>query len=457
MMGRLDGFQEQLFYEFSLEGHVPPDHLLRRIDHVLDLSFLHRALAPFCARPGRPSIDPELIIRMLLVGYCFGIRSERRLCEEVHLNLAYRWFCRLGLEGPVPDHTTFSKNRHGRFRQSDIFRLVFETVVRACMEAGLVGGEGFAVDASVLEANASRFRRAEAGESVDWSEPKFDTRAVREYLASLDAEAPPEVESGPDDEAGQGDLTDRSRIGLDDQGPLSRLLRLCCQLPYRPEDGRRRRCRTVAGAVVTGGPFGADDAGAHTRPPRTVADRLAADTAYGSGWMLGWLVGQNIAPHIPVWDKSQREDGTLSRSEFAFDAARNVYICPRGKLLRTTGTIHDRGRTLRYRALTSDCVPCPLKQTCCPNTPLRNIPRDVHEAARDVARSLANTHAFAQSRRDRKKVEMTFAHLKCVLGITRLRLRGMTGAHDEMLLAATAQNLRRLVRRLAPHPQTAPA
>ena len=157
MMGRLANDQAKFFYDFHLEDHVPSDHLLRRIDAVLDLSWLRAELSPFYSLIGRPSVDPELMIRMLLIGYCFGIRSERRLCDEVHLNLAYRWFCRLGLEDRVPDHSTFSLNRHGRFREARVLRSVFEDVVRHCMGAGLVGGEGFAIDASVMEADASRY------------------------------------------------------------------------------------------------------------------------------------------------------------------------------------------------------------------------------------------------------------------------------------------------------------
>jgi transposase len=146
-----------LFYEFSLERHIPADHLLRSIDRFVDLEQVRQDLAPFYSRIGRPSIDPELMIRMLSIGYCLGIRSERRLCDEVHLNLAYRWFCRLGLDGAVPDHSTFSKNRHGRFRASDLFRRVFESVLRRCIEERLVGGgEGFAVDASLIKADANR-------------------------------------------------------------------------------------------------------------------------------------------------------------------------------------------------------------------------------------------------------------------------------------------------------------
>src|SRR3954452_16403471 len=161
MMGERTVAQEALFYEFSLEHHLPTDHLVRGIDRFVDLSGIRAHLRPFYSNLGRPSVDPELMIRMLLVGYCFGIRSERRLCEEVHLNLAYRWFCRLGLDGAVPDHSTFSKNRHGRFRQSDLLRRVFETVLQRCIDERLVGGEGFAVDASLIHADAGDRNRAE--------------------------------------------------------------------------------------------------------------------------------------------------------------------------------------------------------------------------------------------------------------------------------------------------------
>src|SRR5205085_7906837 len=180
MMGERQGGQDALFYEFSLERHVPETHLLRSIDRFVELDGLRCELAPFYSEKGRPSIDPELMIRMLIVGYCFGIRSERRLCEEVHLNLAYRWFCRLGLDGDVPDHSTFSKNRHGRFRDSDLLRRVFETVSRRCLEEGLVGGESFAVDASLIKADANRQKGIE-GEK--WLAPQAAGHAVDEYLA----------------------------------------------------------------------------------------------------------------------------------------------------------------------------------------------------------------------------------------------------------------------------------
>src|ERR1035438_8456665 len=195
MMGPRQIDQAALFYEFSLERHVPATHLLRSIDRFVELSEVRNHLAPFYSPTGRPSIDPELLVRMLLVGYCYGIRSERRLCEEVHLNLAYRWFCRLGLEDAVPEHSTFSKNRHGRFRESDAFRHVFETVLKRCMSEGLVGGEGFAIDASVVKADAAR-PSAIPGSAMDRQAlgPAQASRAVREYLEGIEAEGRPETQ-----------------------------------------------------------------------------------------------------------------------------------------------------------------------------------------------------------------------------------------------------------------------
>ena len=179
MMGPRQVDQAPLFYEFSLERHVPAAHLLRAVDRFVDLSDVRSHMAPFYSSTGRPSIDPELLVRMLLVGYCYGIRSERRLCEEVHLNLAYRWFCRLGLGGEVPDHSTFSKNRHGRFRDCDLLRKLFETVVRRCMAEGLVDGAAFAVDASLIAADANKQRSAAVRTSLSANPCRFCERLAR--------------------------------------------------------------------------------------------------------------------------------------------------------------------------------------------------------------------------------------------------------------------------------------
>jgi transposase len=445
MMGRQTADQGALFYEFRLEDRVPEGHLLRKINAVIAPVFagLHQRLAPYYSATGRPSIDPELIIRMLIIGYCHGIRSERRLCEEVALNLAYRWFCRLDLNDAVPDHSSFSKNRHGRFRESDLLRQVFEAVVRACMASGLVKGEGFAVDASIITADASRHHRI-TPEEADWSRPERQTRAVKEYLSALEAAAPdparkvPEVLSPSDPAAAwtaKAHLQVQFAYGLNYLIDLDNAIIVDVEAtPARVYDEVRS---TRAMLMRTKRRLG-------IKPKR-----LAADTAYGTGAFLGWLVGQHIAPHIPVWDKSQRADGTFSRKDFRFDKRGDVYVCPHGKILETTGRLVNGGATLLYRASKYDCTPCPLKPKCCPNMPARKIPRDVNETARDKARALAGTEGFQRSCHERRKIEMRFAHLKTHHGFDRLRLRGLTGARDEFHLAAIAQNLKTLACRMA--------
>ena len=174
--------------------------------------------------------------------------------------------------------------------------------------------------------------------------------------------------------------------------------------------------------------------------------------SYGSSEMLGWLVhGQGIEPHVPVWDKSAPRDGTFSRDDFVFDPVADAYTCPNGKLLPCKGTVVNDGTTLLYRASKFDCTRCADKPRCCPNTPSRKVPRSIDEGARDLGREIARTDAYRTSRRQRKKVEMLFALLKRILRLGRLRLRGPSGARDEFLLAATAQNLRRLAK-LVPLP-----
>ena len=450
MMGLQGGQQDELFYSFSLESHVPADHLLRGIDRCLDLSELRQQLAPYYSHTGRPSIDPELMVRMLLVGYSFGIRSERRLCEEVHLNLAYRWFCRLGLQEAVPDHSTFSKNRHGRFRDGDVFRRVFESVLARCMAAGLVGGEGFAIDASLIEADANRSRSMAREEVSDLRDPRHATRAVREYLAALDTQGEPSTPAA----------------SISPTDPAARFTAVGGPAFYAYSTNYL--VDVQAGIIVDVEATPAWRT-AEVNATRTMIERvqqrfdlrparLIGDMAYGTAELLGWMVNeQAIEPHVPVWDKTQRKDDTLSSSEFQWDEQANEYRCPQGQPLRSEWRAFKRPRThttkantVIYRASQSACGNCPLKARCCPNTPRRKIARSIHESARDVAREVAKTDAYQQSRKDRKKVEMLFAHLKRILKLRRLRLRGLSGARDEFLLAAAAQNLRRLAKWLVP-------
>ena len=452
MMGRQTGDQSQLFYLFNLEERIPADHLLRRINPVVArvLADLRGKLVPFYSEIGRPSIDPELMIRMLIVGYCYGIRFERRLCEEVELHLAYRWFCRLALDERVPDHSTFSVNRHGRYRDSDLLRQVFEAVVRACMNAGLVKGEGFAVDASVMEADASRYH-GKPPDEIDWSAPERQTRAAAEFLAGLDDEdpdanrTPPKLISPTDPcSAWTAKANKRVQFGYG----LNYLIDIETAIIV---DVEATPARTYDEVAATKTMIERTDERLGLKP-----ERLVADTAYGTAKFLGWLIDAGIRPQIPVWDKSTREDRTFSRADFTFDKERNVYVCPAGNSLTTTGSV-GADHVLRYLALKRDCRPCALKPQCCPKTPSRKVTRDVNEDARDYARTLMGTPEFDRSRDERKKVEMRFAHLKTHHRFERLRLRGLSGARDEFHLAAIVQNLKTLANHIWRPPPNTPA
>ena len=451
MMGRLRREQQQLFYSFSLEEAIPADHAVRAIAAVLDLSWVHGELEPYYSHLGRPSIDPVLMIRMLIIGYVFAIRSERALCREVQVNLAYRWFCGLSIEDKLPDHSAFSRARNERFRDNDLFRSVFERVVEACIAAGLVGGEGFAVDASLIAADANK-QRSIPGK--DWDKnraPEKASRAVKEYMATLDAAA----------FGAASDVTPKFVSPSDPAAQWTGAMRGPAFFAYADNYLIDVKFGVIMDVEASRAIRQAEVGAAKTMIERTEERfdikprRLAADTAYGSGPNLNWLVkDKGIAPHIPVIDKSKREDGTFSREDFRFDKERDVYICPADKTLTTTGTVIDDGETLRYLASTTDCRDCPLKARCCPKAPSRRIPRSIYEEARDVARALAKTEAFEQSRRDRKRIEMLFAHLKRILKLGRLRLRGPSGAQDEFTLAAVAQNLRRLAKLIVRPPPT---
>jgi transposase len=448
MMGERQVDQSSLFYEFSFEQHVPLDHMLRAIDRFVDLGDIRRRLASFYSTTGRPSVDPELLIRMLIIGYCYGIRSERRLCEEVHLNLAYRWFCRLGLAGEVPDHSTFSKNRHGRFRDSDLLRHVFEAVLGRCIEENLVGGDGFAVDGSLIRADASRQKGVEGAKGLA---SEMSSRAVDEYLAVLD-------------DAAFGAATEVTPKFISPADPAARwtgahggqaFFAYCANYLVDLAHG------IVVDVEATTAIRQAEVTAAKRMIERTMDRfdlypvRLAGDSAYGSAEMLRWLVYEHgIEPHVTVFDKSARRDGTFSREDFTYDLERDVYVCPAGKTLITRGTLVNDGATLLYRASKFACDACALKPRCCPKEPVRKVPRSLFEGARDMARRIGQSDAGRASRRQRKKVEMLFAHLKRILRLDRLRLRGPNGARDEFLLAATVQNLRKLAK-LVPQPTPA--
>jgi transposase len=377
MMGRLNHDQRQLFYSFNLEEAVPEDHLVRKIDVVLDLSWVHAELAPHYSNNGRPSIDPELMIRMLIIGYVFAIRSERALCREVQVNLAYRWFCGLSIEDKLPDHSAFSRARNERFRDSDLFRRVFERVVGTCIAAGLVGGEGFAVDASLIVADANKQRSTPGAEWNKEHAAKDASRAVKEYLATLD-------------DAAFGAASEVTPKFISPSDPAAQW---------------------------------------------TGAMRGPAFFAYADNY----LVDVKFGVIVDVEATRAIRQAEVGAAKTMIDRTEERLGLKPQRLAGDTASMRD-------------CRCCPLKAHCCPKAPFRRVPRSIYEEARDVARALAKTEAFERSRRERKRVEMLFAHLKRILRLGRLRLRGPCGAQFEFTLAAIAQNLRRLAKLVARPP-----
>ncbi len=450
-MGRKEESEAALFYDFCLEDHVPVDHLLRSVDRFVDLGDIRRYLAPFYSDIGRPSIDPELMIRMLLIGYIMGIRSERRLCEEVHLNLAYRWFCRLDLGEPVPDQSTFSKNRHGRFRESDLFRQLFENVVARCVEEGLVGGNIFAADASIIRADANKQNSTPKEQwNPDSLDPDAVPRAVKEYLDVLDDAA-----FGAASEV-VPKFTSHSDPASQWTGAMKGPAFFAYADNYLIDTDNAIIVDVEASRAIRQAEVGAT----RTMIRRTrykfglYPEVLAADTAYGTAENLNWLLhDEGILPHIPVFDKSKRKDEAFPNTAFTFDHEANEYRCPGDKQVKKYWRKMTKPRSgiskdgfMRYFASKSDCSVCQLKAQCTPNQPARTITRHIYEGARDLAREIATTDAYVDSQRRRKKVEMLFAHLKRIMKLDRLRLRGPNGAKDEFHLAATAQNLRKLAK-----------
>jgi len=455
MMGRREDRQGQFFYEFNLDEVVPPDHLVRKIDALLDLGWVHEELSPYYSHTGRPSIDPVLMIRMLIVGYVFAIRSERRICTEVQVNLAYRWFCGLGIEDKLPNHSVFSRARHERFRDSNALRRVFERVVELCIAAGLVGGEAFSIDASLIKADVDKKKRSPGDQPIDWAAPEEASRAVREYLAALDAAR--HDDDGGGSSGGSGGKPPKE-ISLTD--PHAAWVARKGMDPFFAYDANYlidNKFGIILDADGTRANRSDEMAIAETMVDRVESrfdlkpERLAGDTAYGAAKLLKWLWDRGITPHVPVWDRSARSDGKFSRVDFVFDKERNVYICPAGAELTHSGVV-DQGRILPYRASTNDCSICKLKPRCT-TAIARKVSRDIDEDVRDRVRALANTEAFQLSRRERKKVEVRFAHMKRILKLDRLRLRGLSGARDEVLLTAIAQNLRRLAKLIGRSPR----
>jgi transposase len=454
MMGRRATEQGQLFYEFALDDVVPGDHLVRKIDAVLDLSWVHDELAPYYSQTGRPSIDPELMLRMLILGYVFAIRSERQICAEVQVNLAYRWFCRLTIEEAIPNHSVFSRARHERFRESDVLRHVFERIVGASIAAGLVDADGFSIDASLIAADVNGKKRTEVDADVTWPSEQEASRAVREYLDTLNAAADATTNHTEDDPGdGDGKLSSKPGRRMSFTDPQSHWIArkgITSAFYYSANYLIDNRFGIIVDVEGTRANRAIETAATETMLTRVMyrfgvrPKRLAGDTAYGTGHLLKWLVDRSITPHVPVVDHSKHKQGMFSKADFTFDHDKDIYICPAGRELTHSGLI-VKGDLKPYRASAYYCARCDLKHRCTTGK-ARKVSRHVNEDVRDYVRSLEGTEAFEQSRIERKKVEMRFAHMKRIHKLDRLRLRGLTGAKDEVLLTALAQNLKRLAR-----------
>ena len=446
MMGRQVA-QGSLFYGFRLDDHVPADHLLWRIDGLFDFSFVRKALAASYSATGRPSVDPELMLRMPLVGYLLGIRSERRLCKEVHINLAYRWFCRLDLRDRVPDHSTFSKNRHGRFRECGLHRLLFEEVVARCVAAGLVAGREVAVDGSTIHADASWEKKLPGATAADELRTcEAVSRPVAEYLAALDAALPPEPDEPAPVDPAHVSPTDPQAAFTCKHGPgrfayaINPLLDLDTDCILDVEATPARFLAEVAATRTL-------LSRVRTKLGITPAN-LAADKAYGNGPLLGWHVGQNITPYVPVIDRTRQRDVFFTRDAFRYDRDVDAYRCPADKPLNYMGTVRA-SRVRRYRSRASDCAACPLELQC--TTALqRAVTRLVDEDARDQVRALAGTEGYIRARQRRKRIERVFGHLKRNLKLRTLKLRGLAGAVEEFTMVAAAYNVQLFAKRAAP-------
>ena len=429
---------ESLFYYFHLEEQIPEDHLLRLIDRYIDLSFVRDRLKPFYSWTGRPSIDPEVLLRLLLVGYLYGITSERRLLEEVRMHLAYRWFTRLDFSQEIPDHSTFSKNRHGRFRQSGVFREVFEEIVRRCLAAGIVEGKHLAVDGTMVGANASRQSRVPRERLQEMAQV---SRTVREYLLELEQANP---------------LSDTEMVSTTDPDAIYTTKGSGrAMMAYYDNYLIDTTSRVIVGVEATPALFHQEAVAARKMLARVAQfgiqpESLGADKGYGSGDFLAWLLERGVQPHIPVIDRRHQTGGRFTRDQFRYDPALNVYHCPEGKLLTYRGLSRSTQGYV-YQASESDCQGCPQKERCTP-APSRKLSVHWHEPARQAAGRLAGTPAYEQSRRDRYKIEALFAELKQRIRLGCLRLRRLWNVGAQFLLAATAQNLKRLVRFLAQRP-----
>jgi transposase len=446
MMGQ-HARSESLFYYFKLNDYIPKNHLLRLIDEHVSFAFVRERLKDSYSDTGRPSIDPELLLRILLIGYLYGITSERKLVEELRMHLAWRWFTGLGFDQEIPHHSTFSKNRHGRFQESKLFQQLFEQIVQQCMEVGLVRGDNLSVDGSFVEANASKQSRIPRGQLAEAAQVNH---TVRQYLVELEEQNPVEE---PVHEQEQVSTTDPDSTYATKGGTPARLGyydnylvdNASCVIVGVQGTAARMSQETVAAQDMI-----ARSAEWQGREPATVA----ADATYGNGEFLQWLMERDITPYMRTRDSALRKNSPLyGPDRFTYLPDSNSYLCPTGQQLNFVG-LNVRNRTHAYIGNRKRCGACSQKAQCTTGQ-YKYLAIHIHEPARQRARELVNTPQFANAQRQRKKVEALFAELKNQIGLRRLRLRRMKFVREQFFLAAAAQNIKRLVRFLSQTPNPA--
>ena len=432
---------EALFYYFRLEDQVPENHLLRLIDQHISFEFVREQLKDSYSENGRPSIDPELLLRILLVGYLYGIASERKLVEELRMHLAFRWFTGLGFDQEIPHHSTFSKNRHGRFEESKLFEQLFEQIVKQCVEVGLVQGKHLSVDGSFVEANASKESRIPREQLAEAAQVN---QTVRQYLAELEQQNPIEEPVHPQD---QVSTTDPDSTYATKGGTPARLGYYDNYLVDNPS------C-VIVGVQATAARMSQETVAAQDMLRRFAQWQggepwsIAADATYGNGEFLQWLLERGITPYMRTRDSALRKNNPgYGPERFTYLPESNSYRCPAGEQLNYVG-VNVRNHAHAYIGSAKRCGAC-LQKAQCTSGRYKYLAIHVHEPARQRARELANTPEFAHAQRQRKKVEALFAELKNLIGLRRLRLRRLRFVREQFFLAAAAQNVKRLVRFLS--------
>jgi transposase len=432
---------ESLFYYFRLEDQVPENHLLRLVDKHVSFDFVRERLRESYSDTGRPSIDPELLLRILLIGYLYGITSERKLVEELRMHLAWRWFTGLGFDHEIPHHSTFSKNRHGRFQESNVFEQLFEEIVRQCIEVGLVEGKQLSVDGTFVEANAAKESRVPREQLAEAAQVH---RTVRQYLKEVEEQNPVEE---PVHKQDQVSTTDPDSTYATKGGTPARM-------GYYNNYLVDNHSCIIVGVQATAARMSQETVAAQDMITRFAhwqgreAESVTADTTYGNGEFLQWLADRNITPYMRTRDSVHRKNSPYFGPErFTYQPESNSYLCPAGQQLNYGGR-SLRNRTNVYIGTRKRCGGCALKAQCT-SAAVRYLAIHMEEPARQRARTLANTPEFAKAQRQRKKVEALFAELKNQIGLRRLRLRRLRFVREQFFLAATAQNLKRLVRFLS--------